>query len=129
MDNDNGRNLAWTVNHTAFKDKLIFFLCLANKNMLQFVFCFLFFLLLLFFSIRLSSVLRGHSFFSSLPQGQWPLTSKDFYTRSYPLHCFLILILEKEPLFPFSMLSALHGIIADTVLSPVTPSSNCYTPM
>ena len=69
MDNDNGRNLAYTVNHTAFKDKLVFFLCLANKNMLQFVFCFCF-LLLLFFSIRLSSVLRGHSFFSSLPQAQ-----------------------------------------------------------
>ena len=38
--------------------------------------------------------------------GQWPPTSKDFYTRSYPLHYFLILFLEKEPVFPFSMLSA-----------------------
>ena len=27
--------------------------------------------------------------------------SKDFYTRSYSLHYFLILILEKEPVFPF----------------------------
>ena len=36
-----------------------------------------------FFSVRLLSVLRGH------------LTSKDFYTRSYPLHYFLILFLEK----------------------------------
>ena len=34
---------------------------------------------------------------------------KDFYTRSYPLHYFLILILEKEPVFPFSMLSAKQG--------------------
>jgi len=33
--------------------------------------------------------------------GQWKPTSKDFYTRSYPLHYFLILILEKEPVFPF----------------------------
>ena len=31
--------------------------------------------------------------------GQWPPTSKDFYTRSYPLHYFLILILEEEPVF------------------------------
>ena len=47
------------------------------------------------------------SFFSSPPQR--PMTS-DFYTRSYPLHYFLILILEKEPvLFPFSMLSAKQG--------------------
>ena len=41
--------------------------------------------------------------------GQWPLTSKDFYTRFYSLHYFLILILEKEPVFPFSMLSAKQG--------------------
>ena len=27
--------------------------------------------------------------------GQWPPTSKDFYTKSYPLHYFLIIILEK----------------------------------
>ena len=41
--------------------------------------------------------------------GQWPPTPKDFYTRSYPLHCFLILILEKEPVFPFSLLGAKQG--------------------
>ena len=29
---------------------------------------------------------------------------KDFYPRFYPLHYFLILILEKEPVFPFSVL-------------------------
>mgnify|MGYP000163888099 CR=1 FL=1 len=33
----------------------------------------------------------------------------DFYTRSYPLHYFLILILKNEPVFPFSMLSAKQG--------------------
>ena len=41
--------------------------------------------------------------------GQWSPTSKVFYSRSYPLHYFLILILEKEPLFPFLMLSAKQG--------------------
>ena len=35
--------------------------------------------------------------------------SKDFYTKSYPLHYCLILILEKEPVFPFSILSAKQG--------------------
>ena len=36
-------------------------------------------------------------FFHPHHNGQWPPTSKDFYTRSYPLHYFLILLLEKEP--------------------------------
>ena len=45
-------------------------------------------------------------FFHPRHNSQWPPTSKDFYTRSYPLHYFLILILEKEPVLPFSMLSA-----------------------
>ena len=44
-------------------------------------------------------------FFHPRHNGQWPPTSKDFYTRSYPLHYFLILILEKEAVFPFSMLT------------------------
>ena len=48
-------------------------------------------------------------FFHPRHNGQWPPTSKDFYIRSYPLHYFLILILEKEPVFPFSMLSAKQG--------------------
>ena len=48
-------------------------------------------------------------FFHPRDNGQWPPTPKDFYTRSYPLHFFLILILEKEPVFPFSMLSAKQG--------------------
>ena len=49
-------------------------------------------------SVRLLSVLRGHSVFHPGHNGQWPPTLKDFYTRSYPLHYFLILILEKEPI-------------------------------
>ena len=48
-------------------------------------------------------------FFHPCHNGQWPPTSKDFYTRSYPLHYFHILILEKEPVFSFSMLSAKQG--------------------
>ena len=46
-------------------------------------------------------------FFQPRHNGQWPPTLKDFYTRSYPLQYFHILILEKEPVFPFSMLSAI----------------------
>ena len=56
----------------------------------------------LFFSVRRLSVLRGHSFFSSPPQQ--PMTSDfegfsilDFIHYIY----FPILILEKEPVFPF----------------------------
>ena len=56
--------------------------------------------------VRLLSVLRDQSVFSSPPQRP---TSKVFNTRSYPLHYFLILIREKEPVFPFSMLSAKQG--------------------
>ena len=48
-------------------------------------------------------------FFHPRHNSQWPPTLKDFYTRSYPLHYFLILILEKEPVFPFSILSAKQG--------------------
>ena len=59
----------------------------------------------IFFGVRLLAV----RFFHPRHNGQWSQTSKDFYTRSYPLHYFLILILEKEPIFPFSMLSAKQG--------------------
>ena len=38
--------------------------------------------------------MRGHSVFHPRHNCQWPPTSKDFYTRSYPLHYFLILFLE-----------------------------------
>ena len=57
----------------------------------------------------LLSVVRGHSFFHPCHKGQWPLTSKDFYTRSYPSHFCPILNLEKEPVFSFLMLSAKQG--------------------
>ena len=65
-----------------------------------------FFFSFFFFSVRLLSVLHGHSVFHTRHNGQWPPSSKDFYTKSYPLH---YLILEKEPVFPFSMLSAKQG--------------------
>ena len=54
-----------------------------------------------FSSVRLLSDLVVIRFFHPRHNGQWPPTSKDFYTRSYPLHFFLILILEKEPVIPF----------------------------
>jgi len=62
------------------------------------------------FSVRLLSVLCGHSLFSSPPQR--PMTS-DFEEFSIP-YCihyiyFPILILEKEPVFSLSMLSAKQG--------------------
>ena len=63
-----------------------------------------------FFSVRLLSVLRGHSIFLSPPQQ--PMTS-DFEGFSIPdfIHniYFHILILEKEPVFPFLMFSAKQG--------------------
>ena len=49
------------------------------------------------------------SLFHPRHNGQWSPTSKDFYTRSYPLHYFLILILEKKQVFPFLRLSAKMG--------------------
>ena len=65
---------------------------------------------ILFFSVRLLSVLRGHSVFSSPPQR--PMTS-DFEGFSIPdvIHYiyFPILILEKEPVFPFLVFSAKQG--------------------
>ena len=57
--------------------------------------------------VRLLTVLRGHSFFSSPPQR---LMTSDFEWFSNPdfIHniYFPILILEKEPVFPFLMFSA-----------------------
>ena len=58
--------------------------------------------LIYFLASESLSVLRGHSIFSSPPH--WPMTS-DFEGFSIPdcIHyiCFPILILEKEPVFPF----------------------------
>ena len=63
-----------------------------------------------FFSVRLVSVLRGHSFLSSPPQR--PKTS-EFEGFSIPdcIHyiCFPVLILEKEPVFPCLMFNAKQG--------------------
>ena len=41
-----------------------------------------------FFSVRLLSVLRGHSFFSSPPQLPMTWLPRIFYPRFYPLHLF-----------------------------------------
>ena len=49
------------------------------------------------------SVLCGHSVFSSRHNSQWPPTSR------ISIPDLLILILEKEPVLPFSMLSAKQG--------------------
>ena len=65
-----------------------------------------YFFFLAFDVCRICMVIR---FFHPRHKGQWPPTSKDVYTRSYPWHYFLILILEKEPVFPFSMLGAKQG--------------------
>ena len=63
-----------------------------------FCFCFLAFDL---------SVLRGHSFFFIPATMANDLRLRRIlYPRFNPLHLFYILILEKEPVFPFSMLSA-----------------------
>ena len=70
---------------------------------------------LFIFSIWLLSVLRGHSFFHPRHNGQWPLTLMDFYTRSYPLHYCFILILEKEPVFPFFQWWVLNKGTAGTI--------------
>ena len=74
-------------------------------NMIWFVVFFLY-----FFSVRLLSVLRGHSFSSFPPQ--WPMDSV-FERISIPdlIHYIYscILILLKEPVFPFSMLSVKQG--------------------
>ena len=48
-------------------------------------------------------------FFHPRHNGQWPPTPKDFHPRCYPLHFCLIFILQKEPVFPFLMLSAKQG--------------------
>ena len=67
-----------------------------------------------FFSVRLLSVLRCHSFFSSPPQR--PMTS-DFEGFSIPdfIHYiyFPIFILEKEPVFPFLMFNHKQGSNVD----------------
>ena len=63
-----------------------------------------------FFSVRLLSVQRRHSVFSS--PSQRPMTSdfEGFSIPDYIHYIFIpILIIQKEPLFPFLMLSAKQG--------------------
>ena len=74
-----------------------------NLNLLYFLW---------FFSVRLLSVLRGHSFFHPRHNGQ---VTSDFEGFSIPdfIHYikfyFPILNLEKEPVFPFLMFGAKQG--------------------
>ena len=77
---------------------------LLNKSLSFFIIFFIYFLRLTFVSSAWS-----FGFFHPRHNGQWPTTAKDFYTRSYPLHYFLILILEKEPVFPFVLPPALDA--------------------
>ena len=53
---------------------------------------------MLFVSFRLCQFWWSF-FFYLCHNGQWPPTLKDCYSRFYPLHYFLILICEKEPVF------------------------------
>ena len=87
-----------------------------------------------FFSVRLLSVLRGHSVLSFPPQR--PMTS-DLEGFSIPdfIHYiyFPILILEKELVFPFLMFSAKQGNYGHTQLISMyaglpnkTGSSECW---
>ena len=56
------------------------------------------------------SVLRGHLFFHPCNNSQWSPTSKDSYPRFWSTIFFCsVLIPGKEPVFPFSMLSAKQG--------------------
>ena len=77
-----------------FLGKDLIFLQIKRKTILNFN--------LVFVSVRLLSVLRDHSVFSSPPQ--WPMTS-DFEGFSIPdvIHYIFgpIFILQKEPVFPF----------------------------
>ena len=65
------------------------------------------FWLFCFFSVRLLSVLRGHSFFSSPPQRSMASNFEGFLC--YPVHFCPIFILQKEPVFPFIIFSAKQG--------------------
>ena len=69
-----------------------------------------YYFLFFYFSVRLLSVLRGHSFFSSPPQR--PMTS-DFEGFLYQILSITLFVYlnswERAPVFPFSMLSAKQG--------------------
>ena len=61
------------------------------------------------------SVLRGHSVFNPRHNDLWlrRISIPDF------IHFFLSLILEKEPVFPYSMLSANKGTTGTILLTPL----------
>ena len=48
-------------------------------------------------------------FFIPTTTAKWPPTLKNFYPRFYLLHFCPVLILEKEPVFPFLMLRTKQG--------------------
>ena len=85
---------------TVFGDSFTFSLFITTRNNNCFISGRNEYLFCIFFSVRLLSVLRGHSVFSSPPQR--PMIS-DFEGFSIPdfIHYiyFPILILEKEPVF------------------------------
>ena len=62
-----------------------------------------------FFSIRLLSVLRGHSFFHPRHNGLCAPTSKDFYPRFNPLHFFVLTLIFRKSHYSRHSLS-LHQI-------------------
>ena len=83
---------------------------LCDQVVVGFLYINCFFCFFRFFGVRLLLFLRGHSVFPSPPQR--PMTS-DFEGFSIPdfinYILFPILILQKEPVFPFLMLSAKQG--------------------
>ena len=59
-------------------------------------------LLFLFFSVRLLSVLHGHSVFHPCHNGQWPPTSKDFLSQILTItFIFYLNSWERASIFPF----------------------------
>ena len=87
------QDLPWNSLYTAF----FVFQC-GTRTIKQFRYAILFFLACDF--CRFCVVIQ---FFHLRHNGQWLPTSKDFYTGSYPLHYFLILILEKASISLFNV--------------------------
>ena len=66
------------------------------------------------FSVRLFSVLRGHSLFSSRHNGQWPPTSKDFFLSQIVSITSIFLSSERANIFPFEC-SVLNKVTTATI--------------
>ena len=99
----------WTINtDTVFINHYPLPICsLLFKGQLVFIFFIFYFI---FFSVRLLSVLRGHSSFHPRHNDQWPPTSKDFLSHILSItFIFLSLFLRKSQYFPFWMFSAKQG--------------------